>query len=107
LVIDTCSLYHSESIALELNQEFLRKKDNSGIYPEIKFGFRSYEYSIADYVGSQGDGDGNGEANRDGRLGASGLGNLGPAVDYTRNNITIWPPMEVSDSNSKKAGLRA
>ncbi|MCG8552674.1 MAG: hypothetical protein MI799_19895, partial [Desulfobacterales bacterium] len=111
-----CGLFPNVTFADKESREFIGSHQNHGIYPEIKIGLRSYEYSAANtkvfdvnfpsikigflgeyktffgqvyYERSLGDGDGNVEAEWDGRLGDSGKGNLGQVVNYTRNDSAV------------------
>jgi hypothetical protein len=119
-------LCQSHSLASDLSSINVDTAQGMGIYPELKCGLRSYQYSAGRskvfdvnfpsvkvgilgeyqaafaqvyYERSLGDGDGNVEAEWDGRLGTSSLGNLGPAVDYTRSDMaalggTRFSPMQ-------------
>ncbi|MEW8437692.1 MAG: hypothetical protein AB2689_06000 [Candidatus Thiodiazotropha taylori] len=127
LIFNACLLCHTKLMAFDSEQDLLGINDNRGIYPDIKFGFRSYEYSAAKekvfdvnfptiklgllgeyrqlfaqayYERSQGDGDGNVESIWDGSLGASGLGNLGPAVDYTRSDFAALGGIRIKNVQS-------
>ncbi|MCG7897457.1 MAG: hypothetical protein JAY85_03255 [Candidatus Thiodiazotropha weberae] len=111
-----CCLFPKNTFANKTPHDFIGSPQNQGIYPEIKIGLRSYEYRAANtkvfdvnfpsikigllgeyktyfgqvyYERSLGDGDGNVEAEWDGRLGDSSKGNLGQVVNYTRSDSAV------------------